>query len=106
MKEVGGTTTDISAMIGYVGEELATIRRTAQGFLVSIQDGDVATVAGQRVKHAGTHRGRYSVGDRQTDRMINGERTVFTWHFSKFSTTQRTFTTPVGIHPLTQTIAH
>lgn len=66
VKEVGGTAADVGAVVGDVGEELATIRWTAQGLLVGIQDGDVATVAGQRVKHAGSHGGRYSVGDRQT----------------------------------------
>lgn len=64
MEEVGGTTADVGAVVSYVGKELATIRWTAQGLLVGVQDGDVATVAGQRVKHARTHRGRYSVGDR------------------------------------------
>lgn len=68
MKEVGGTTADVGAVVRYVGKELATIRRTAQGLLVGIQDGDVATVAGERVKHAGTHRRRNSV---RTDIRIN-----------------------------------
>lgn len=47
MKEVGGTTADVGAVVRYVGKEMATIWWTAQGLLVGIQDGDVATIAGQ-----------------------------------------------------------
>ena len=61
MEEVGGATPDVGAMIRYVGQQLAAIRRAAQGLLVGIKDGDIAAVAGQRVKHAGTNRGRHSV---------------------------------------------
>lgn len=66
VKEVGGTTADVGAVVSYVGKKLATIGWTAQGLLVGIQDGDVATVAGQRVKHAGAHRGRNSARNRDT----------------------------------------
>lgn len=49
VKEVSGTTSDVGAVVSYVCEELTMVRRTAQGLLVSIQDGNVAAVAGQRV---------------------------------------------------------
>lgn len=68
VKEVGRAPAHVGAVVGDVGEELSAIGRTAQGLLVNIQDGDVATVAGQRVEHAGTHRRRYPV---RTDDAIN-----------------------------------
>lgn len=47
VKEVGGAAADVGAVVGYVGKQLAAIRWAAQSLLVSIEDGDVATVAGQ-----------------------------------------------------------
>lgn len=61
VKEVGGTTADESAMVCDVGKQLSTIRWTAKGLLISVKDGNIATVAGQRVKHARTQRRCYSV---------------------------------------------
>lgn len=66
VEEVGGAAADVGAVVGYVGKELAAIRRAAQRLLVGVQDGDVATVAGQRVKHAGAHGRRHSVEDKGT----------------------------------------
>ena len=54
--EVGGAPADVGAVVGHVGEELAAVGGEAQRLLVCIQDGDVATVAGQGAKHAGTYR--------------------------------------------------
>lgn len=65
VKEVSGAMADVGAVVSYVGEELATIWGAAQGLLVHIQNGDVATVAGQRVQHAGAHRGGHSEGNRK-----------------------------------------
>lgn len=81
MKEVGGTTADVGAVVRYVGKELAGIRRAAQGLLVGIQDGDVATVAGERVKHAGTHRRRNSVKKDININMIPNEILSFCYSF-------------------------
>lgn len=47
VKEVGGTAADERAMVCDVGKQLSTIRWTAKGLLISVKDGDVATVAGQ-----------------------------------------------------------
>lgn len=72
MEEVGGTTADVGAVVCYVGKELATIWRTPQGFLIGIQDGNVATVAGQRVKHAGPRWRCYSVRTKSEINIIEG----------------------------------
>lgn len=61
MKEVGGAAADVGAVISYVGEQLTTIWRAAQGLLVSVENGDVPTIARQRIKHTRTSRGRHSV---------------------------------------------
>lgn len=66
MEEVGGTAADEGAVVRYFGKEVTPVRRAAQGLVVGIQDGDVATVPGERVKHAGAHRGRHSVRGRHT----------------------------------------
>lgn len=63
VQEVGGAAADVGAVVGDVSEELAAVGGAAQGLLVGVQDGNVATVAGQRVKHAGAHRGRHSAGE-------------------------------------------
>jgi len=65
VEEVGGAAADVGAVVGHVGEEMATIRRAAQGLQVGVQDGDVTAVAGQRVKHAGAHGRCNSVGGRK-----------------------------------------
>lgn len=46
VKVVGGASPYVGAVVGDVGEQLATVGRTAQGLLVNVQDGDVATIAG------------------------------------------------------------
>ncbi|KAF3846731.1 hypothetical protein F7725_003809, partial [Dissostichus mawsoni] len=51
VEEEGGAAADGGAMVGDVGEQLASVRRTAQRFLVDVQDGDVAAVARQRAKY-------------------------------------------------------
>lgn len=47
VKEVGGTAADESAMVCDVGKQLSTIRGTAKGLLIGVQDGGIAAVAGQ-----------------------------------------------------------
>lgn len=46
VKVVGGAPAYVGAVVGDVGEQLATVGWTAQVLLVNIQDGDVAAVAG------------------------------------------------------------
>lgn len=70
MEEVGGAPADVGAVVSDVSEQLATIRRAAQGRLVSVQDGDVAAVAGERVKHARAQRGCDPVGKRARQRSL------------------------------------
>lgn len=65
VKEVGGAVAYVGAVVSYVGKEVATIWGAAQGLLVHIQDGDVATVAGQREQYAGAHRGGHSGSKRE-----------------------------------------
>lgn len=87
MEEVGGAPTDVGAVVSDVSEQLATIRRAAQGLLVSVQDGDVAAVAGERVQHARAQRGCDPVGKRERDSETARQRSLLVLPLSRYSKT-------------------
>lgn len=74
VKEVGGTAADEGAMVRHVGQQLSAVGRTAKGLLIGVEDGDVATVAGQRVKRARAQRRRYS--EKRTTLLLTPSRII------------------------------
>lgn len=53
MQQVGEASADASVRVGQSVDEGAGVRRTVQRPLVQVQQGQIATVASQRVKNTG-----------------------------------------------------